>query len=182
MRLPRGCEVKVPGDLVKVDTLTVSVVPGVVRKQFTGRDVVSRWDVMEVFERATARTAREFLDALERRMPFPVKAICVDGGSEFKAEFEQECQRRGIRLYELPPRSPKLNSHVERAQGTHRYEFYEAYDLPWRLDELRPLLRQWEYVYNHIRPHQALGGKTPIEYLKEKYPEIGSQKLVSHMY
>ena len=181
-RLPKGCEVQVPGDLVKVDTLTVTVVPGVVRKQFTARDVVSRWDVMDVFGRATAHTAVEFLDALEARMPFPVRAICVDGGSEFKAEFEAECQRRGIRPYELPPRSPKPNGHVERAQGTHRYEFYEAYDLPWRLEELRPLLRQWEWTYNFVRPHQALGGKTPAEYLRENYPEVALPDYgVSHV-
>ena len=29
-------------------------------------------------------------------MPFPSEAIQVDGGSEFKADFETECQRRGI--------------------------------------------------------------------------------------
>jgi len=33
------------------------------------------------------------LDALEMRMPFPVRAIQVDGGSEFGAIFEEECQK-----------------------------------------------------------------------------------------
>ena len=37
-------------------------------------------------------------------MPLPVEAIQVDGGSEFKAEFEQACQAKAIRLYELPPK------------------------------------------------------------------------------
>ncbi len=32
------------------------------------------------------------------RSPFPFKAIQVDGGSEFTAEFEDFCQCRGIRL------------------------------------------------------------------------------------
>ena len=31
-------------------------------------------------------------------MPFPVKAIQVDGGSEFMAEFEDVCQYKGILL------------------------------------------------------------------------------------
>ena len=60
-------------------------------------------------------------------MPFYVRAIQslprtrygVAGGSEFAAEFEQECGRRRIRLFVLSPRSPKLNGHVERAQRTH---------------------------------------------------------------
>jgi putative transposase len=49
-------------------------------------------------------------------MPFLVKAIQVDGGSEFEAAFEEECQKRNIRLFVLPPNSPKLNGYVERAQ------------------------------------------------------------------
>ena len=58
-------------------------------------------------------------------MPFPVRAIQVDGGSEFKAESEAACQERGIRLLVIPPKSPKPSAHVERAQRTDREEFYE---------------------------------------------------------
>ena len=65
--------------------------------------------------RATATSAAHFLDTVESRMSFPVKAIQVGGGSEFEAIFEEECQRRRIRLFILPPRSPKLNGGVERA-------------------------------------------------------------------
>ncbi len=43
------------------------------------------------------------LDTLEGRMSFPVKAIQVDGGSEFEAIFEEECRKRGIKLFILPP-------------------------------------------------------------------------------
>ena len=43
-------------------------------------------------------------------MPFPERAIQVDGGSEFGATFEAECQRRDIKLFVLPPRLPKLNA------------------------------------------------------------------------
>ena len=38
-----------------------------------------------------------------------------DGGSEHQAEFERECERRGILLFVLPSRSPKLNGHVGAA-------------------------------------------------------------------
>ncbi len=68
-----------PGDLVEVDTLDVRPVPGVLVKQFTGRDVVSRWDVVEAHRHATARTAEQFLDSVAARMPFAVRAIQVDG-------------------------------------------------------------------------------------------------------
>ena len=59
-------------------------------------------------------------------MPFAVKAVQVDGGSEFMAQFEEACRQRGIRLFVLPPRPPKLNGHVERAQRTHKDEFSTA--------------------------------------------------------
>lgn len=102
--------------------------------------MVSRWDVLEVHTRATATAAAAFLDAIQARMSFPVRAIQVDGGSEFKAAFECACQERGIRPFVLPPRSPKLNGHVERAQRTHREEFYEVWDLTWTVAALNRAL------------------------------------------
>jgi putative transposase len=47
-------------------------------------------------------------------MPFAVRAVQVDGDSEFFAEFEAVCQSRGIKLFELPSKSRKLNGAVER--------------------------------------------------------------------
>ena len=76
--------------------------------------------------RATAASATMFLDTLLERMPFPVRALQVDGGSEFAADFEQACRQRQLWLFVLPPRSPKLNGAVERAQRTHTEEFYEV--------------------------------------------------------
>ena len=72
--------------------------------------MVSRWDVIQAHTRATAFTAAQFLDTLLHRMPFPIRALQVDGGSEFAAEFEAACQQRGLRLFVLPPRSPKLST------------------------------------------------------------------------
>lgn len=40
--------------------------------------------------RATGTSATMVLDSIEARMPFKVKAIHADGGSEFKALFERE--------------------------------------------------------------------------------------------
>ena len=157
-----------PGDLVQLDTLDVRPLPGVILKHFTARDVVSRWDVVEVRTRATANTATDFLSTLQARMPFPVRAIQVDGGSEFQAGFEQACQERGLRLFVLPPRSPKLNGAVERAQRTHTEEFYEVNDFPLEIAPLNRQLRLWELTYNTVRPHQALGYLTPQQFLRQR--------------
>jgi transposase InsO family protein len=165
IRKPKGYLAKGPGDIVEVDTVDLRPLPGVILKHFTARDVVSRWDVLGVYSRATANTAAHFLDSLQARSPYAVKGIQVDGGSEFKAEFEAACQERSIRLFVLPPRSPKLNGCVERGNRTHREEFYDVYDLDWTVAGLRPDLLTWERVYNEIRPHQALGYLTPQEYI-----------------
>lgn len=165
IRKPKDYQARQPGDLVQLDTMDIRPVPGVILKQFTAHDVISRWNVLEAHQRATASLAASFLDTVEGRMPFTIRAAQVDGGSEFCADFEQECKRRGIRLFVLPPKSPKLNGGVERAHRTHTEEFYQVHELNWTVQELKPQLIEWERVYNTIRPHQALGGITPKEFL-----------------
>lgn len=170
VRKPKDYEATRPGDLVEVDTLDVRPLPGVILTHFTARDVVCRWDGVEVYRRATATTAAHFLEALQARLPFPLRAIQVDGGGEFRAAFAQACQAQGLRLFVLPPKSPKLNGHVERAQRTHTEEFYECDEGDVALAALRPALRRWETIYNTVRPHQALGYLTPAEYLAHHAP------------
>jgi transposase InsO family protein len=182
IRKPREYQVKNPGDLVQVDTLDVRPLPGVFFKQFTARDMDSRWDVVEAYRSATAGNARKFLETLIERAPFPVRAIQVDGGSEFMAEFEQACAEKNIHLFVLPPRSPKLNGHVERAQRTHTEEFYDLYMGELDLKSVNEALREWEVFYNTVRPHHSLDLKTPAEYLYEYHSDLAPIQKPSHMY
>jgi transposase InsO family protein len=182
IRKPKGYLAREPGDLVEVDTVDLRPLPGVVLKHFTGRDVVSRWDVLGIYSRATASTASQYLDELQARTPFPVRAIQVDGGSEFKAQFEAACQERGLRLFVLPPSSPKLNGCVERGNRTHREEFYEVYDLEWTARQLRPDLLSWEVIYNNVRPHQSLAYLTPQEYVTQWRLRRAGKEVVPSIY
>lgn len=168
VRKPKDYQAKQEGDIVELDTLDIRPLPGIVLKHFTAHDVVSKWDVMDVYTRASATTAARFLKTLVRRMPFPIKAIQVDGGSEFQAVFEELCRERNIKLFVLPPRSPKLNGGVERAHRTHTEEFYEITDSSFVFDELRQELLEWEQIYNTVRPHQALNYLTPQKFLQQK--------------
>ncbi len=179
IRKPKDYGISLIGDLVQLDTLDVRPLPGVLLKHFTAHDVVSRWNTVSVYSRATANTATDFLDTLEERMPFPVKAIQVDGGAEFEAIFEEECQKRGIKLFVLPPRSPKLNGAVERAHRTHTEEFYEVTESSFDLSELREELLEWERVYNTVRPHQALGYLTPLKFLEQRN-EYSRREVMCH--
>ncbi len=163
-----------PGDLVEIDTMRLYPLPGVVRYHFSAIDVVSRYGVVGVRSTATAGTAKEFLGEVQGRFPFPIKAIQIDGGSEFMAQFEAECQAQTIPLWVLPPHSPKLNGHVERMNRTFREEWWQCYDGETgrplgRMLTMQEAGREGETVYNAIRPHQSLGMRTPVEFLAERF-------------
>lgn len=161
VRKPKDYAIDHPGDVVEIDTMERRPRVGLVRKHFTAVDLVSRYSVADVRRTATAGTAQEFLGQLITRLPAPIAAIQVDGGSEFMADFETACQARGIRLFVLPPRSPTLNGCVERTNRTYRQEVYECYDGSLDLPALQASLHEFERTSNHIRPHQALGYRTP---------------------
>ena len=178
IRLPRDLKAAEPGAIVQLDTVFINLSPGKAVKHFTAYDPVAKWTVGRAYNRATARSAALFLDKIIADMPFPVKAIQVDGGSEFMAEFEEACEKKAIRLFVLPPKSPKLNGGVERCNGSWRYEFYETYDLPQNVEALNPIIDSYQHLYNHHRPHGALGGKTPFEYRETQSARRPTQ---SHM-
>jgi putative transposase len=177
-RLPKGLKPNRPGQLVQVDTLFVNVAPGAPIKHFTAYDPVAKWTVGAVFTRATAQCATQLLDKLIAEAPFEVEGIQVDGGSEFKAAFEEACRAKELDLFVLPPKRPQLNGAVERAQGSWRYEFYACYDLPSRIDKLQPLVDAFAYRFNNHRPHDALDGRTPAEYLQTR---SSGDPAASHM-
>jgi transposase InsO family protein len=166
-RKPPHWRIEQPGDLVEIDTKELRPARGVILKHFSARDVISRWDVIEVHTRATSLAAARFLDVLLERMPFRIAALQVDGGSEFAAEFELACQQREVPLFVLPPRSPKLNGAVERAHRTHNEEFYQVTPESWSVPALNRQLQAWEQTYNCVRPHQALGYLTPQQFVTD---------------
>jgi len=170
-RKPKGIPItkETPGDLVEIDTMRLYPLPGIVRYHFSAIDVVSRFGVVSVRGTATAGTAKEFLGDVQARSPFPIKAIQIDGGSEFMAAFEAECQAQAIPLWVLPPHSPKLNGHVERMNRTFREEWWQCYEGETDLPTMQEAGRAGEAVYNAIRPHQSLKMRTPVAFLAEQF-------------
>jgi len=166
IRKPPGYIINDPGDLVQVDTVQIKFRNGEIRYQFSARDAISRWDISRAYRVATSNTAAAFLEYMEKKFPFPIRAIQIDGGSEFKKDFERTCQKEGIRLFVIPPRSPKLQGYVERSNRTHREEFYEVEDIEHLLEGHNRQLEAWNKTYNYIRPHQALGYLTPNEFFQ----------------
>ena len=57
---------------------------------------------------------------------------------------------------------------MERGRRTHVEEFSDFYDGELTMGPLNRALREWEAYYNAERPHQALGGSSPMGYLAEQ--------------
>jgi len=155
------------GELVQVDHMTVSR-DGQTLKEFRAVCPLSKVMVSRVFGRATARNAARFLKDVLRDMPFPIRSVQVDGGSEFRARFEQACERDDIPLKVLPPRRPQFNGCVERHNDTARVEFWSQYAGELTVKAASGPLAEYNHFFNHVRPHRRLDMKTPMEYLAEQ--------------
>jgi len=162
-----GMKSKEPGELVQIDHAVIQLDSGTTFKHFTAVDPITKYGSDQVYTKATSVLAADFLKHTKNIFPFKIKSIQVDGGSEFRGDFELACQAQGIELYVLPPRSPKLNGGVERGNGTAKYEFYYQYEGPPKLEFLRYSLKHFNLNYNEVRPHQALRYLTPVSYYKQ---------------
>ena len=155
------------GELVQVDHMTVSR-DGQTLKEFRAVCPISKVMVARVFSRATARNARRFLDAVRSDLPFPVRSIQVDGGSEFRADFEDACETLETPLKVLPPRRPQFNGVVERGNDTSRVEFWSQYAGDLTVHAVAEHLDSYLTFYNTVRPHRRLNMATPMEYVAQQ--------------
>jgi transposase len=171
-----GMKAKSPGELVQFDHMSVRLCANYKVKHFQAVDPITKMVVTQAYVRATSAIASDFLAYAQSQLPFPIKSIQVDGGSEFMKDFEQACERSGIPLFVIPPKSPEYNGVVERTNGSSKYEFYASYLGPLNLVAIRSKLRKYVHKFNTYRPHQALQYKTPMQY----YQNYGGQQ--SHMY
>lgn len=159
----------IPGDRVQIDTCKIA--PGIY--QYTAVDDCTRWRVLEIYTRRTAKNTLYFIDKMIEEFPFPIQRIQSDRGREFFAyKVQQKFMEYFIKFRPVKPASPHLNGKVERSQKTDLEEFYATADLS-NFDELREELACWQFYYNWQRPHGALHGKTPSQVdgeLSEKTP------------
>ena len=155
-----------PGELVQLDHLSFSR-DSKQLKEFKAISPVGKQLVARAYSRATAHNAKRFLEAVRNDLPHPLLSVQVDGGSEFRADFEQACQALHIPLYVLPPRRPQFNGCVERANDSTRVEFWNLYQGELTVADASRALADYQHFHNHVRPHQALDWKTPNEYLQQ---------------
>ena len=154
------------GERVQIDHMTATK-NGITVKHFQAWDRKSKHIHAQIYSNAKATSAKKFLKELIQVAPYPIKSVQVDGGSEFMAEFETECERLKLKLEVLPPSKPTYNGGGERANRTFREEFYDEPEvLADSIGALRFDLKNAVTKYNTYRPHFALNGQTPMEYIR----------------
>ena len=95
------------------------------------------------------------------------KCIRVDNGPEFiSKEFNSWCEGNEIKIQYTQPGRPMQNGYIERFNRSFRESILDAF-LFEDLTQVQVLAEEWVTDYNSRRPHETLGGKTPLEYRAE---------------
>jgi transposase InsO family protein len=145
--------------------------------QLTLIDDCSRYLTACVIPKRTMAAVCKALPTLLGELPFPLRCIQTDNGSEFGLALTAFLKPLGIRHVRTRPRTPRLNGKVERVHRTMQEELWDAAEdaspTTWG-----PWLRDYVRFYNQRRIHSALGYKTPAEYALERLPQ---KARVSHM-
>ena len=163
---------RTPGELIQIDHMSVYLPGYGYIKHFTAVCPITKIAAHRAYDEATSKNAADFLCWAQKEFPFPIVSIQVDGGAEFRDEFERKCQANNIDLFVLPPRSPECNGNVERNNGTVKYEFYGRYDGPANHHTIQKNLQKFVQFHNKVRPHRGIGLLTPCQFfeLMEKRP------------
>lgn len=142
----------------------VRFINGTKRYVITAIDVETRFAFAAAYETHSSITASDFLQKLKTVTPYPITHIQTDNGSEFEKYFEQRCKQYNITHFHTYPRSPKMNAHVERFNGTISEGFIEKNRslMAQDIQKFNDHMIIWLLWYNTQRPHQSLGMKTPV--------------------
>lgn len=160
-----------PGELLHLDLKYLPTLGNRPEFEFAAIDDFTREGAaMVVGERSTVAATR-FLEHVLAQLPYRVEAVMTDNDLMFTmryayystrlTRFQQALKSAGIEHRLIRPRSPESNGKVERFIKTiddECFRIIRPHSSRARVGALKLFL---EY-YNHARPHQSLGGESPV--------------------
>jgi putative transposase len=115
---------------------------------------------------------------LERGLP---ERIVIDNGPEFTSKaMDQWAYGNHVALHFITPGRPMENGFIESFHGRFREECLNEH---WflTLDDARRTIEAWRLDDNRVRPHSALGYRTPEEFrLTAGYANVESKQPFPH--
>ena len=167
-----------PGEMVHTDSSVMPLIAGEAMTTpkeylYVFIDDYSRTLFADILPDQTSYSAAIALDEALIMLPFEVKCLYSDNGKEFKGAFKRLCTTLGIPQQTTRPYRPQTNGKAERVIKTikgmlRKHRFISR-------EERRRVLYAIVRYYNHIRPHQSLGGISPFQYLENYIVTIRSE-------
>jgi len=101
--------------------------------------------------------------------------IVIDHGPEFAGKvLDQWAYENGVQLRFITPGKPAENGYIESFNGRLRDECLNE---NWfvNLAQAKQKIEEWRKDYNQVRPHSALGYRTPEEFAGENQTLLGGE-------
>lgn len=140
-------------------------------------DCATRIKYKRLYDNCTPENTVDFLRRAERFFTpaFKIKTVQTDNGSENtytqfpqvkkKHPVDVYLESRGIKHFLIKASSPNLNGFIERSHGVDKRGFKHT-GRTMTYHNLDEFLIEDCRRYNTYRPHQSLGMKTPLAYLR----------------
>ena len=134
--------------------------------QHTVIDSFTRLRTIGLAEDPESKTAVAVREECEKRLPFAIACVNTDNGGENEKDFDDHLEKNKVVHFYSRSGTPTDNPRVERSHLTDEVEFYRHGNLCHNFEEQKKKNLEWEYIYNNVRPHQALGNLTPMEFYR----------------
>ena len=160
-----------PGELVHLDLKYLPQLGNRPEFEYAAIDDFSREGLATIAQERSTRAATQFLEQVLAQLPYRVEAVMTDNDLMFTmryafysdrlTRFEQALKSAGIEHRLIRPRSPESNGKVERFIKTIDDECFRITQ-PRSSRARVGVLKLFLDYYNHARPHQSLGGASPV--------------------
>ena len=154
------------GGLVKADSI-VRFTNGIKRYIVTAIDKETKFAFAYAYKNHSSDAVVDFMKKFKEVAPVSLTHVQTDNGSEFAKHFEIFLEKNDIVHFHTYPRSPKMNSEIERFNRTLSDAFIKQHRmlLAYDIDAFNQKLIDWLLWYNTRRPHWSLGLVSPLRYI-----------------